>query len=101
MSNKLAGFERLNKLGQGSFGVVYKVRRKKDRQIYVLKQIDFSRMGRAQRNESLRETLLMNKLRHQYIVEFVDSFQDENKLNIIMEFCENGDLGILLKKQMG
>lgn len=31
MSNKLAGFERLNKLGQGSFGVVYKVRRKKDR----------------------------------------------------------------------
>ena len=49
----------------------------------------------------LREALLMNKLKHQYIVEFVDSFQDENKLNIIMEYCENGDLGILLKKQMG
>ena len=29
--SKLANFEKLNKLGQGSFGVVYKVRRKKDR----------------------------------------------------------------------
>ena len=45
--SKLDNFEKLNKLGQGSFGVVYKVKRKKDKQIYVLKQIDFSRMGRA------------------------------------------------------
>ena len=96
--SKLANFDKVSKLGQGSFGVVWKVKRKKDRAIYVLKQIDFSRMGRAQRQESLKEALLMNKLRHQYIVEFVDSFQDENKLNIIMEYCENGDLGILLKK---
>ena len=39
-------FDRLEKLGQGSFGVVYRVRRKKDRAVYVMKIIDFSRMGR-------------------------------------------------------
>ena len=30
-------FERISKLGSGSFGVVYTVRRKQDSKIYVLK----------------------------------------------------------------
>ena len=35
----------------------------------------------------------MNKLDNTFIVKFYDSFQARNKLNIVMEFCENGDLG--------
>lgn len=37
MGDRLAEFEIKEKLGQGSFGVVYRVVRKKDRQGYVLK----------------------------------------------------------------
>ena len=81
--------------------MVYRVINKKDRQIYVLKQIDFSRMGRAQKQESLKEALLMNKLNNPHIVHFYDSFQARNKLNIVMEFCENKDVGQYLKRQMG
>ena len=66
-----------------------------------MKQIDFSRMGRQQKQESLREALLMNKLDNTFIVRFYDSFQARNKLNIVMEFCPNGDLGQYLKRQMG
>ena len=58
-------------------------------------------MGRQQKQESLREALLMNKLDNQFIVKFYDSFQARSKLNIVMEFCENGDLGQYLKRQMG
>ena len=43
----------------------------------------------------------MNKLENEYIVRFYDSFQARNKLNIVMELCENKDLGQYLKKQMG
>lgn len=43
----------------------------------------------------------MKKLHNQHIVRFYESFQARNKLNIVMEFCENGDLGQYLKKQMG
>ena len=46
MVDKSRDFDKLEKLGQGSFGVVHKVRRRKDRQIYVMKVIDFGRMGR-------------------------------------------------------
>jgi hypothetical protein len=37
MVDRLAEFEIKEKLGHGSFGVVYKVVRKKDKQVYVLK----------------------------------------------------------------
>ena len=43
----------------------------------------------------------MNKLEHPYIVRFYDSFQGANSLYIIMEYCENKDLGQYLKRQMG
>ncbi len=36
-TNNMTHFEILNKLGKGSYGVVYKVRRKTDNKIYVLK----------------------------------------------------------------
>lgn len=74
MADRLTEFEIKEKLGQGSFGVVYRVVRKKDRQVYVLKQIDFSRMGRRQKQEALKEAQLMNKLENTYIVRFFDSF---------------------------
>lgn len=54
-SNRLKEFDILTKLGQGSFGVVYKVRRKEDSNIYVLKQIDISRMSKGQRMEAAKE----------------------------------------------
>ena len=45
--SKLEDFEIIGKLGQSSFGVVYKVKRKSNKEIYVLKQIDLSRMSRG------------------------------------------------------
>ena len=67
----------------------------------MLKQIDFHRMGKQQKMEAIREANLMNKLDHEYVVRFYDSFQARNKLNIVMELCENKDLGQFLKRQMG
>ena len=98
MGDRMNEFEIQTKLGQGSFGVVYRVRRKKDKQIYVLKQIDFSRMGRQARQDAMKEAILMNKLEHPYVVRFYDSFQTPTKLCIVMEFCENKDLGQYLKR---
>ena len=48
--------------------------------------------------ECAKEATLMAKLSHKYIVKLFDTFQQDNKINIIMELCENGDLGLFLKK---
>ena len=40
LQSKLEDFQKLQKLGQGSFGVVYMVKRKQDNKTYVLKTVD-------------------------------------------------------------
>lgn len=40
----------------------------------------------------------MKQLQNRYIVTLVEHFETKDKINIIMEWCENGDLGIYLKK---
>jgi len=44
-ASTLKDFDTVGKLGQGSFGVVYKVKRKIDNNIYVMKQINISKMN--------------------------------------------------------
>ncbi|EAS05882.2 plant dual-specificity MAP kinase kinase family domain protein (macronuclear) [Tetrahymena thermophila SB210] len=97
----LSDFEILKKLGQGAHGVVYKVRRKKDQNTYVLKQILAGGMQQKQRKECINEAILLNKLNSPYIVRYYDSFLENNQLCIVMEYCEQGDLENFIKNQMG
>lgn len=41
----------------------------------------------------------MGKLKHPFIVCYIESFVEDNNLNIIMEYCDGGDLSYLLKQQ--
>lgn len=40
----------------------------------------------------------MALLNNNYIVKFYESFLQDSKINIVMELCENGDLGMYLKR---
>lgn len=66
-----------------------------------MKQIDTSNMSNSQRNEAINEARILSLINCQYVCKYFDSFQDEKKnIMIIMEYCENGDLGKFLKRQM-
>jgi NIMA (never in mitosis gene a)-related kinase len=58
-------------------------------------------MSSTQRKEAVHEATILSKIDSPYIVKYYDSFTDKQVINIIMEYCENGDLGIYLKRQMG
>lgn len=88
------------KLGTGSYGVVYKVLKKGDKQFYVLKQISLFNMNKAQIDEVKNESKILASLNSIFIVKYYDSFIDNNNLNIIMEYCDGGDLSHLLNNQM-
>ena len=92
-------FEILSKLGQGSFGIVYKVRRKIDKGAYVLKQINIAQMNTKLRKEALNEVKILSSLDNLYIVKYFESFVEKNNLYIIMEYCEGGDLAQYIKAQ--
>ena len=81
--------------------MVYKVKRVHDDKIYVQKKIDTRQMSAAQKHDAVVEASLLAKLDYIYICKYKDSYKESNSINIIMEYCENGDLGKYLKKQMG
>ena len=46
-----------------------------------------------------QEQMLMSRASHRHICQYVDSFTtDGNRLNLIMEYCDRGDLEEYLKR---
>ena len=85
MSNKnIHGYEIKQQIGTGSYGVVYKVQ--KDNKVYVLKQIPINPNSTISQIDSVKnEAKILSSLKSKYVVEYYDSFEENNCLNIIME----------------
>jgi len=66
-----------------------------------VKEVDTSNMSRAQALEALEEINILGRVDSPYIVKYFDSFVDDQKINIIMEFCDHGDLHTYLAKLNG
>ena len=54
-------------------------------------------MDKAQIDEVKCEARILSSLTSPYIVKFYENFFDENNLNIIMEYCDGGDLSKYLQ----
>ncbi|GLC47162.1 hypothetical protein PLESTB_001387600 [Pleodorina starrii] len=87
------------KIGSGSYGVVFKVIRKVDKHVYAMKEIDLQGMSRKEQEECIRETRVLSSLDSDYIIRYYDSFLEKGKLYIITEYAANGNLHDYIKKQ--
>ena len=86
------------RLGTGAFGVVFKVLKKSNNTIYVIKQISLLGLSNQQKNEAKLEAKILSSVRSNYIVRYYESFEENNYLNIVMEYCDGGDLGQFINK---
>ena len=86
-------------LGKGTYGIVYKATKKDDNKICVIKQISLQGLNQAQKNEVKLESEILKSINSKYVVKYYDSFEEENNLNIVMEYCESGDLNDFIENQ--
>ena len=99
----MENFSIIKKLGEGAYGVVYKVRRKTDKKSYALKKIHLKNMNKRQIDDGLNEVRLLASLQHKHIIKFYEAFPSGNykynfKLCIVMECARGGDLSMEIKK---
>jgi len=85
-------YQKLDKIGQGGFSTVFKVLNKDDNKTYVLKEILLSKLSDKQINLMLNESKILSHINNNHIVKYYESYQINNTINIIMEFCEGSDL---------
>ena len=94
------GYEILDRIGQGSFGIVSKVRRKIDRAVLCWKEINFGKMSEKEKSQLVSEVNIIRELRNPFIVRYHDRILHKatTRLFIVMEYCPSGDLAGLIKK---
>ena len=93
-----ADFEFLGKLGEGTFGTVFRARRRSDDQIYVVKKLQIAELTREEQLAAINEVKLLAAMDHPQVVQYFDSFIDEGNLFIVMEECDAGDLAGAIKR---
>lgn len=100
MSSFLELYEPLDIIGNGSFGIIRKVRRKSDGQILARKELNFERMSDRDRKQIVAEVNILKDLHHEHIVRYHDRHVDRDAgiLYILMEYCGGGDLSTVIKQ---
>ena len=88
------GFEIISKLGDGSYSVVYKVKRKADNNIYALKKVNLQKLSKKERENSLNEVRILASIKSNFVISYKEAFIEESdkSLCLVMEYADKGDL---------
>mmetsp|Transcript_29001 Transcript_29001/g.48663 ORF Transcript_29001/g.48663 Transcript_29001/m.48663 type:complete len:591 (+) Transcript_29001:525-2297(+) len=81
-------------IGKGSYGDVYKCMHKKEKKHYAVKILDKKKLRNAESIEDIdRELEMLRLIQGQAnIITLKGSFEDTEKVYLVMELCEGGDL---------
>ena len=87
-------FEILDKLGDGAYSVVYKVKRKQDNIIYALKKVKLKGLSEKEKQNALNEVRILASVKSNFVISYKEAFIDEedSSLCLIMEYADKGDL---------
>uniref|UniRef100_A0AAR2JIN4 Protein kinase domain-containing protein n=1 Tax=Pygocentrus nattereri TaxID=42514 RepID=A0AAR2JIN4_PYGNA len=91
-------FEKLNRIGEGTYGIVYRARDTTTNEIVALKKVRMDKEKDGIPISSLREITLLLRLRHPNIVELKEVVVGSHleSLFLVMSYCEQ-DLASLLE----
>lgn len=82
-------YEKLSRLGEGSYGVVYKCRDRDTGSLVAVKRFVESEDDPAIRKIALREIRLLKNLKHPNLVCLLEVFRRKRRLHLVFEFCEH------------
>ena len=87
-------FEVLEKLGQGNYGSVYKVKKRSTNEIYAAK---ISTILKNNIENFKKEINVLKQCNSPYIIKYHNSYLKNNKIWIIIEYCDGGSVLDLMR----
>jgi len=87
-SAKIDRYEKLENIGEGTYGVVYKARDTQTGEIYALKKIKLETEQEGIPSTAIREIALLKELQHPNIVRLVNVLHTDKKLTLVFEYLD-------------
>jgi hypothetical protein len=92
-------FINLELIGSGAYGKVYKATCIHTEKIYAIKVLDKKHLLKINKfNQIANENDILNMVSHSNIVEIYGTYEDNNKVYLVLEYCSYGDLDCLFRK---
>ena len=93
-------YQRIGIIGRGTFGDAWKVKAK---HVVGSEDIEFAmkeiRCSDKDADAGKQEIEILKQCSHENIVQYIEHFFEDGKLNIVMEICRGGDLMELIEKK--
>ncbi|GFQ67869.1 hypothetical protein TNCT_126751 [Trichonephila clavata] len=81
-------YEKLEKIGEGTYGTVFKAKNRETQEIVALKRVRLDDDDEGVPSSALREICLLKELKHKNIVRLHDVLHSEKKLTLVFEHCD-------------
>ena len=88
MMKKNEKYQKIEKIGEGTYGVVYKAKDTKTSDIVALKKIRLQAEEEGIPSTAIREISLLKELQHKNIVRLLDVIHTSKKLTLVFEFLD-------------
>lgn len=98
--SQLKKYKRLKYLGKGSYGAAILVElRSNPSQKFVIKEIVIGHLKLAEQNAAKSEAEVLHQMNHSNITMYIESFVENEKLYIVMENADGGDLSSAIQNR--
>jgi len=84
----MENYNKIEKIGEGTYGVVYKAKDKTTNEIVALKKIRLEAEDEGVPSTAIREISILRELTHKNIVNLKDVVHQDNKLYLVFEFLD-------------
>ncbi|KAI0128471.1 Serine/threonine-protein kinase ATG1 [Xylariales sp. AK1849] len=97
--NSIGQFIIGSEIGKGSFATVYVGKHQSTGSAVAVKSVELGRLNKKLKENLYSEIHILKKLRHPHIVCLHDCIESGSHINLVMEYCELGDLSLFIKKR--
>lgn len=82
-------YEKISKIGEGSYGVVFKCRNRVSGMVVAIKKFVESEDDPLIRKIAMREIRMLKQLKHPNLVNLLEVFRRKRKLHLVFEYCDH------------